>query len=212
MKILPLTFPFDRRSRWKSMFMAICLGLFSSVAFAQDTEATSTPVDFVRDIQPILRANCYECHAGTTEEGGLNLGIKARAIKGGDSDAAIVSGKSKESLLIQLVSGNDEDRLMPPEGNMRLMAKQISRLRAWIDQGTQWPDDADVVDPKSDRAKSHCGHFNDSNRRKHVHNSPMTIGRRGPSTNLSDSDWATLGSDHRNLPMHEHWCDDCILI
>jgi hypothetical protein len=112
MKVLPLTFPFDRRSRWKSMFMAICLGLFSSVAFAQDTEATSTPVDFVRDIQPILRANCYECHAGTTEEGGLNLGIKARAIKGGDSDAAIVSGKSKESLLIQLVSGNDEDRLI----------------------------------------------------------------------------------------------------
>ncbi len=156
MKILPMAFSFDRRST----FMAICLGLLNSVAVAQHTAATaetddSGPVDFVREIQPILRDNCYECHAGTNEEGGLNLGIKAKALKGGDSDAAIVVGKSKESLLIQLVSGADEDRSMPPEGKKPLTEKKIGLLRAWIDQGAKWPDDADVVDPKLDRAKRH---------------------------------------------------------
>ena len=165
MKVLPLTLPFDRRSS----FMAICLCLLNSIAVAQDTTATveksasqtqqpiksSKPVDFLREIQPIFRDNCYQCHAGTTEEGGLNLGIKAKAFEGGESDAAIVVGKSNESLLIQLVDGIDEDRLMPPEGNKRLTKKQISLLRAWIDQGAPWPDNADVADPKLDRAKTH---------------------------------------------------------
>lgn len=151
MKAISLTFPFDRRS----ILLVICLGLPTSLAFAQDTELGANTVDFLRDIQPILRENCFECHAGTTEEGNLNLGIKSKALKGGDSDAAIVPGKSNKSLLIQLVSGIDEDRLMPPDGNKRLTKKQVNRLRAWIDQGAMWPDGADVVDPKLDRAKSH---------------------------------------------------------
>ena len=155
MKVLPLTFPFDSRDRLKPMFVAICLGLLNSAALSQDTNATANPVDFVQDIQPILRDNCYKCHAGTTEKGGLNLGIKARTLTGGDSGAALVSGNSKDSLLIQLVSGIDKDRLMPPEGNKRLTEQQISVLQAWIDQGAKWPDGADVVDAKLDRAQSH---------------------------------------------------------
>lgn len=165
MKVLPLTFPFDPRS----LFMAICLVLSSSVAFAQQPQtiaekssvgpqlqtAPAEAVDFLREIQPILRDNCYECHAGTTQEGGLNLGIKAKAFAGGDSAAAILAGKSEESLLIQLVSGVDEDRVMPPEGNRRLTEKQIGLLKAWIDQGAQWPDDANVVEPKLERSQTH---------------------------------------------------------
>ncbi len=155
MKVLPLTSSFDRRLCIQSICLAICLGLLNSVAFAQDTAAAANPVDFVRDIQPILRENCYQCHAGTTQEGGLNLGVKARTLAGGDSGAAIAEGNSKDSLLIQLVSGTDKDRIMPSEGNKRLTEQQISLLQAWIDQGAKWPDGADVVDPKLDRAQSH---------------------------------------------------------
>lgn len=112
-------------------------------------------VDFLSEIQPILRDHCYECHAGTTQEGGLNLGMKATALRGGDSAGAILPSKGDESLLIELVSGVDQDRLMPPEGNKPLTEKQIRLLRTWIDQGAQWPDGADVVDPKLDRAEKH---------------------------------------------------------
>lgn len=139
--------------------MAAWFLLSGGIACSQETEPAtpegSKTLDFVRDIQPILRDNCYECHAGSTEEGGLNLGVKARAFKGGDSDVAILPGKSSESLLIQLVSGHDEDRLMPPDGNSPLSKNQIRLLRAWIDQGATWPDHADVIDPKMDRAKEH---------------------------------------------------------
>ena len=152
---------------FRSRITLICSGIFLSTAFAHanafaaEQESPAEPgtpvgnVDFVRDIQPILRKHCYECHAGTTEEGGLNLGVKAKALAGGDSGAPIVAGKNKASLLIQLVTGIDADRVMPPEGNQRLTDRQISLLRAWVDQGAAWPDDADVVDPKLDRARQH---------------------------------------------------------
>lgn len=152
-----------------TMFGVICLSIFSGIAFAQELEpiapgdASSAPreteradpVDFVREIQPILRENCYECHAGTTEEGDLNLGVKARAFQGGYSGEAIIAGESAESLLFQLASGADDLRSMPPEGKSPLTEEQIELLRNWIDQGAPWPDDADVVDPKLDRAKNH---------------------------------------------------------
>ncbi|WP_235034451.1 PSD1 and planctomycete cytochrome C domain-containing protein [Roseiconus lacunae] len=112
-------------------------------------------IDFVRDVRPILQEHCYECHAGTTEEGGLNLGIKAKAIGESGGDSVIHPGNADESLLIELVSGADQDRLMPPEGNAPLRKEQIALLRAWIDQGATWPDDADIIDPKMDRARTH---------------------------------------------------------
>ena len=133
---------------------AFFIGLLNDNVLAQVT-AEASAVDFVRDVQPILRDNCYECHAGTTEEGGLNLGIRDKAFAGGDSEAVIVPGKSKDSLLIQLVSGKNEDRLMPPEGNALLTGKQIEVLKTWIDQGANWPKEANVIDPKMDRARQH---------------------------------------------------------
>jgi hypothetical protein len=61
-------------------------------------------------------------------------------MKGGDSGAAIVSGKSAESLLIELVSGLDPDNVMPQKGS-KLKPQEVGLLRAWIDQGAKWPAD-----------------------------------------------------------------------
>ena len=43
---------------------------------------------------------------------------------------------------------------MPPDGT-RLSPADVGLLRAWIDQGAHWPDGADVLDPRAERAKSH---------------------------------------------------------
>lgn len=151
MKVFSLASPFDHRF----VFLIVCFGLLTNAAPAQTPLAGRQAIDFQREIQPILRAHCYECHAGATEEGGLNLGVKAKAMQGGDSDAVILPGNSKESLLVQLISGIDQDRMMPPEGNKPLTEPQIGLLRDWIDQGASWPEGADVMDPKLDRAKTH---------------------------------------------------------
>ncbi len=103
-------------------------------------------VDFVRDIQPIFQARCHACHDANKQRGGLRLDLKSAAFKGGESYApAIVPGKSADSPLVRFVAGLEEGMLMPPEGN-RLSVEQIGLLRAWIDQGAKWPDEASARD------------------------------------------------------------------
>ena len=118
-------------------------------------DAVQRPVDFIADVQPIFETHCYECHSGDTEEGGLNLAIKEKAMAGSAHGPVIVPQKSRASSLVQLVSGVDEDRLMPPDDNVPLSTMQIGILRAWIDQGADWPQKANVLDPRSARAKGH---------------------------------------------------------
>jgi mono/diheme cytochrome c family protein len=113
----------------------------------------STKIDFARDIRPIFAKNCYACHGPEKQKSGLRLDRKREALAGGDSGAAIEPGKSAESLLIELVAGDDPDKVMPPKGD-RLTAEQVGLLRAWIDQGAVWPESADAAS-KGDPAKTH---------------------------------------------------------
>ncbi len=116
--------------------------------------ASGEAVEFVRDVQPILRDRCYECHAAENEEGGLNLGVRDRALEGGDNGRVIEKGGSARSRLIHLVAGLEPDLLMPPSGE-RLTPGQIGMLRAWIDQGAVWPDGTEVVDRRIEQAHEH---------------------------------------------------------
>ena len=87
------------------------------------------------------------CHSSGKTEADLSIETKAKLLEGGASEPAIVPGKSAESLMIQLVAGQDPDRIMPAKGK-RLSAEQIGVLRAWIDQGAKWePGDFILTDP-----------------------------------------------------------------
>ncbi len=103
--------------------------------------AATAPVDFARDIEPLLASRCFKCHGPEKQKADLRLDGPALALRGGDSGKVIVPGKSAESKLIQLVAGLDPEAVMPPKGE-RLTAREVGLLRAWIDQGAQWPADA----------------------------------------------------------------------
>jgi len=109
-------------------------------------------IDFVRDIQPLLAKRCHSCHSAEKAEASLRLDAKDEALAGGVNGPAFTPGKSAESRLIQYVSGiNDEGTVMPPEGQPLTVA-EIGLLRAWIDQGAIWPDDAVA-------ARKHADHW-----------------------------------------------------
>ena len=99
-------------------------------------------VDFAKDIQPLLANNCYECHGSEKQKGALRLDQKEAALKGGDTGPILVAGKSVESLLIQVVTGTKEDIARMPKKRDPLTDEQIGILRAWIDQGADWPESA----------------------------------------------------------------------
>jgi hypothetical protein len=101
-------------------------------------EAFAEPVDFSRDIQPLLAKRCFSCHGPDTHEGGLRLDQAAGATAELDSGGrAIVAGKTAESEILARITSNDPDTQMPPEGP-RLTATQVDAITRWIDEGAEW--------------------------------------------------------------------------
>jgi hypothetical protein len=96
--------------------------------------AAAGSIDFTRDIQPIFKTYCYECHGPKKARARLRLHAPDFIRRGGESGPIIVPGKSHDSLLIRRVLGLDGDDRMPLDADP-LPGDVIARLRAWIDQG-----------------------------------------------------------------------------
>ena len=101
--------------------------------------ADDTPVDYVRDVKPILHERCYACHGALKQEAGLRLDTAQLARSGGDSGAAIIAGDIGHSLLIDRVNAVDGTTRMPPEGKP-LTPEQISVITSWIESGATPPE------------------------------------------------------------------------
>ncbi|HYE98256.1 MAG TPA: DUF1549 domain-containing protein, partial [Planctomycetota bacterium] len=98
-------------------------------------------VDFVRDVRPILEAACVKCHGAKKPRAQLRLDAREPALKGGLSGPAILPGKGAESLLVRLLTVEDEAERMPQKAPA-LSPGQIDLLKRWIDEGAVWPDAA----------------------------------------------------------------------
>lgn len=99
--------------------------------------SASHPVQFEKEIRPLLESRCLQCHARGKAKGGFSLENREKLLQGGDSGPALVPGQSARSYLIELVSGLNPDIVMPSKGK-RLTGEQVGLLRAWIDQGALW--------------------------------------------------------------------------
>lgn len=130
----------DTRCDFLRLFVVAVLAALTTVRTAH-----AEPIDFVRDVQPILRTHCYSCHGVEKQKSGLRLDIKSEAFKGGELyDASIVSGDAKASPLVDFVANPDADLIMPPEGPP-LSAEEIATLTQWVNEGAVWPDGVDTA-------------------------------------------------------------------
>ena len=124
-----------------------CALLFSFTAVL-----AAADVDFAKDVQPVLRKNCFACHGAAMQTSGLRLDQGGAALKGGYGGAAIKPGDAAGSALIARVSGAAGVPVMPPAG-ARLTADQVKLLRQWIDEGAKYP--ASAVAEVKTKTSSH---------------------------------------------------------
>ncbi|MFI5456211.1 MAG: DUF1553 domain-containing protein [Isosphaerales bacterium] len=110
-------------------FVGAGLSLGLAVLIAAPSRAA--PPRFETDVAPILRDHCVKCHGAEARKGGLDLRTVAAMTHGGDTGAALVPGKSGESLIVEQVAS----KVMPPGKNPKLTDAQVAILRAWIDAG-----------------------------------------------------------------------------
>ncbi|MBL9206097.1 MAG: DUF1549 domain-containing protein, partial [Opitutaceae bacterium] len=100
--------------------------------------AEPAPLEFNRDIRPILSENCYYCHGqdANHREGKLRLDEFESATRDRGGYAAITPGNPDDSELIQRLLSNDEEERMPPaKSNKHVTPEQIALLRRWIAEG-----------------------------------------------------------------------------
>ena len=128
-----------------AFFAAACLPAEEGAAGLPP--AADRKVSYEADVKPLLERSCYRCHKGVKHKGDLRLDRKSAALRGGESGKVLLAGKSAESVLIHLVAGTDPKKAMPPGRSKRLTAAEVGVLRAWIDQGLEWPEDLSGEDP-----------------------------------------------------------------
>jgi hypothetical protein len=104
--------------------------------------AAPKPIDFQREIRPILSDNCFQCHGPDSKNrmAGLRLDLKEAALeKRKNGSAAIVPTNAAASLLYQRIIETNPNKKMPPAySHKSVSAPQAALLKRWIDEGANW--------------------------------------------------------------------------
>ncbi|MCG6156555.1 PSD1 and planctomycete cytochrome C domain-containing protein [Rubinisphaera margarita] len=96
-------------------------------------ESHHSDLRFERDIQPIFREFCFDCHGATEElDGSLDLRLVRFLTRGGDSGPVIEPGDPDASYLLDRVRNGE----MPP-GEAHVPDEQVQILERWIAQGAK---------------------------------------------------------------------------
>lgn len=115
--------------------------LWSALAHGEE------PLDFNRDIRPILAENCFYCHGQdkNKREGNLRLDDREAAVGAG----AIIPNDVMASEMVKRIHSTDPEMLMPPpNSNRRLSDEQKKMLSRWIEQGAGYSSHWAFVTPE----------------------------------------------------------------
>ncbi|TWT53552.1 Planctomycete cytochrome C [Rubripirellula amarantea] len=127
-------------------FLALSIAILSlSVRSSQAQE----PLEFGRDVRPILSDHCFACHG--PDEGHRESGLR---LDTADGLASVVNPQEVESseLMARLVSDDDDTMMPPPQFHKPLSAKQKQVLRDWISSGASFEQHWAFVPPERDHA------------------------------------------------------------
>ena len=113
----------------------LCCFAFTIVAGLAPAEE---PVNFSRQVLPILSDRCFHCHGpdATHREADLRLDQHESVVESG----AVVPGEPAESELLMRVVSDDPDECMPPADSHRkpLTEAEQELLKRWIEGGAKW--------------------------------------------------------------------------
>ncbi|MEY2879387.1 MAG: hypothetical protein RLZZ15_1767, partial [Verrucomicrobiota bacterium] len=125
-----------------------CLWLMAGLA--PNAFAAAAPLDYNRDIRPILSENCFSCH-GPDEKGRkgkrrLDLAEAATADRNGI--VALAPGRPDASdAWVRITSRDDDEVMPPPDSHLKLTDAQKQKLKTWIEQGAVYAPHWSLVAP-----------------------------------------------------------------
>ena len=114
--------------------------------------SAAAPVDFTRDVRPILSQHCFQCHGPDdhARKAGLRLDSRSAATaKAKSGTIPVAPGKLEQSEAWRRIVSDDADEVMPPPTTKKpLSAAQKDTLKRWIAEGAEYKDHWSFVAPK----------------------------------------------------------------
>jgi hypothetical protein len=141
-------------TRWIAVVSCLlpACGLLSLRAAQPAKSPPAGPIQFNRDIRPILSDNCFTCHGPdpAQRKKGLRLDTREGLFEArNDRDPVVVPGKVKDSEVYARITAADEaDRMPPAKSHKKLTDAQKDLIRRWIEQGAPWEPHWSLAAPK----------------------------------------------------------------
>ncbi|MGV2335460.1 MAG UNVERIFIED_CONTAM: hypothetical protein LVR18_15565 [Planctomycetaceae bacterium] len=124
------------------LITALAFGIVTAISGSGRSAANAEePLQFNRDVRPILSALCFQCHGfdQKTREAGLRLDTREGALAEHDGRAAIRPKEPEASELLRRITSNDPEVVMPPpETKKSITPVQQEILRRWIAEGASY--------------------------------------------------------------------------
>ena len=134
-----------------SIILGLFLGILAAPA-AQAAPPNQPPVDFNRDIRPILTGKCFSCHGpdDKTRKAGLRLDVRDAALKPARSGLPAITPREpdKSELLTRITNESESSRMPPVKVGKPLSEKEIELLMRWIEQGAPYAQHWAFVKPQ----------------------------------------------------------------
>ncbi len=139
--------------RTSPLVLAVAIA-YLRIGAAEAETPTPSPIDFTRQIRPILSEHCFACHGPDAKKRKANLRLDTKAGAFSELDSgeghALVPGKSADSILVDRISSADPDRIMPPpQFGKKLAPEQIVLIRKWVEQGANWSEHWAFIAPQA---------------------------------------------------------------
>lgn len=125
-----------------------CFILGNVTLIRADTPAA--PVEFNRDIRPILSNACFVCHGpdNNLRKAELRLDREKDAFADRGGYRVLVPGKADESELIKRITARGKKQMPPPKHPHQLTKTQVELLRRWVDEGAKYQEHWSLIAAK----------------------------------------------------------------
>ncbi len=127
-----------------SPFLTVVSAAVALASFVVAEAQATPPVDFERDVAPVLQRHCIRCHLPANVKSKLSLATFAELA----ANSYVIPGDPAASYLIEVVTASGESPPLMPKEGAPLSDEEVDLLRAWIAEGANWPADF-VVREKS---------------------------------------------------------------
>ena len=121
-------------------FLLSTTTLIATSIFVFAATCAAEPIDFARDIRPILSNHCFTCHG--PDDAAREADLRLDQLQGASADlgghSAVVPGDPGKSTLVARINAGPDERMPPADSDLELTPRQIELLTRWVAEGAAY--------------------------------------------------------------------------